>query len=101
MNLLEFIANKEFDYILSFGFPISKSIIMSSLKIDEQTYRKEIRKLKREGLIQSTYVRYEEDNIFHWGWRTTEKARELPSIKAIRNTLNQKRIESLEMIGSD
>ena len=90
MNLLEFIANKEFDYILSFGFPIPKSIIISSLKIDEQTYQKEIRKLKREGLIQSTYVRYEEDNIFHWGWRTTEKARELPNIKKIRNELNQK-----------
>ena len=63
MNILEFIARKEFDYILSFGFPIPKSIIMSSFKIDEQTYQKEIRKLKKEGLIQSTYVRYEEDNI--------------------------------------
>ncbi len=99
MNILEFIAKKEFDYILSFGFPIPKSIIMSSFKIDEQTYQKEIRKLKKEGLIQSTYVRYEEDNIYHWGWFTTEKARELPNIKKIRNELNQRWNESLEMIG--
>lgn len=90
MNILEFIASEEFDYILSFGFPIPKSIIMSSLKIDEQTYQKEIRKLKKEGLIQSSYVRYEEDNIYHWGWFITEKARELPNIKKIKNELEQK-----------
>lgn len=99
MNILEFIARKEFDYILSFGFPIPKSIIMSSFNIDEQTYQKEIRKLKNEGLIHSTYVIYEEDNIYHWGWFTTEKARELPNIKKIRNELNQRWNESLEMIG--
>ncbi len=90
MNILEFIASEEFDYILSYGFPVSKSIIMSSLKIDEKTYKREIRKLKKEGLIQSRYFRCEEDNIFHWGWRTTEKARELPNIKKIRNELDQK-----------
>jgi DNA-binding Lrp family transcriptional regulator len=99
MELLEFIAKEEFDFDLSYGFPASKSIIMNSLKIDEQTYQKEIRKLKKEGLIQSTYVRYEEDNIYHWGWFTTEKARELPNIKKIRNELNQRWNESLEMIG--
>ena len=98
MDLLEFIANEEFDFILSYGFPASKSIIMNSLKIDEKTYKREIRKLKKEGLIKSTYVIYEEDNIFHWGWILTDKARELPSIKTIRNTLNQKWNESLKMI---
>lgn len=90
MNILEFIASEEFDYIISFGFPISKSIIMSSLKIDEKTYKREIRKLKKEGLIQSSYVRYEEDNIYHWGWFTTDKAKELPNIKKIKNELEQK-----------
>lgn len=90
MDILEFIANEEFDYIVSYGFPVSKSIIMSSLKIDEKTYKREIRKLKKEGLIQSSYVRYEEDNIYHWGWFTTDKARELPNIKKIKNELEQK-----------
>lgn len=90
MNILEFIASEEFDYIMSFGFPISKSIIMSSLKIDEKTYKREIRKLKKEGLIQSSYVRYEEDNIYHWGWFTTDKAKELTNIKKIKNELEQK-----------
>lgn len=90
MDILEFIANEEFDYIMSYGFPISKSIIMSSLKIDEKTYKREIRKLKKEGLIQSNYVRYEEDNIYHWGWFTTDKAKELPNIKKIKNELEQK-----------
>ena len=90
MDILEFIANEEFDYIMSYGFPVSKSIIMSSLKIDEKTYKREIRKLKKEGLIQSSYVRYEEDNIYHWGWFTTDKARELPNIKKIKNELEQK-----------
>lgn len=90
MDILEFIANEEFDYIMSYGFPVSKSIIMSSLKIDEKTYKREIRKLKKEGLIQSNYVRYEEDNIYHWGWFTTDKAKELPNIKKIKNELEQK-----------
>lgn len=101
MELLEFIAKEEFDFDLSYGFPVSKGIIMNSLKIDDKTYRKEIRKNKKEGLIQSTYVRYEEDNIYHWGWILTEKARELPSIKAIRNTLNQKWIERIRMIEAE
>lgn len=98
MELLEFIAKEEFDFDLSYGFPASKSIIMNSLKIDEKTYKREMKKLKKEGLIKSTYVIYEEDNIFHWGWILTEKARELPSIKAIRNTLNQKWNERIKTI---
>ena len=101
MELLEFIAKEEFDFDLSYGFPVNKGIIMNSLKVDEKTYKREIKKLKKEGLIKSSKVRYEEDNIYHWGWFLTEKARELPNIQAIRNTLNQKWIERIKMIEAE
>ena len=101
MELLDFIAKEEFDFDLSYGFPVSKGVIMKSLGIDEKNYKREIKKLKKEGLIESSKVRYEEDNIYHWGWFLTEKARELPSIQAIRNTLNQKWIERIKLIESE
>lgn len=77
MELLECIASWELDYMRSFGMPAIKKLITKQLEMDDKTYRKEIAKLKKEGLIRSTMVfDYDEDEggLIIRGWELTEKS---------------------------
>ena len=101
MGLLECIASWEFDYMRSFGMPAIKNLITKQLEMDEKTYRKEIAKLKKEGLIRSTMVYdYDEDDggLIIRGWELTEKARNLEIVKRIEKEIEE-RIE--RVFGSD
>lgn len=101
MELLECIANWELDYMRSFGMPVTKMLITKQLGIDGKTYRKEIAKLKKEGLISSTMVYvYDEDGpgLIIRGWELTEKARNLEMVKRIEKEIEE-RIE--QCFGSD
>lgn len=101
MELLECIANWKLDYMISFGIPATRELITRQLEIDDKTYRKEIAKLKKEGLISSTMV-YDCDEdgtcLIIRGWELTEKARELDIVKRIEKEIEE-RIE--RVFGSD
>ena len=93
MGLLECIASWEFDYMRSFGMPAIKNLITKQLEMDEKTYRKEIAKLKKEGLIRSTMVYdYDEDDggLIIRGWELTEKARNLEIVKRIEKEIEER-----------
>ena len=103
MELLEFIASWDLDYIVSGGMPATRMLITERLGMDGKTYRKEIGKLKKEGLIKVT--RFNIGNYFEEGsgldivgWELTEKARELESVKRIEKEIEE-RIE--QVFGSD
>lgn len=101
MELLECIANWELDYMRAFGMPATRELITRQLEIDGKTYRKEIAKLKKEGLISSTMVYdYDEDGpgLIIRGWELTEKARNLEIVKRIEKEIEE-RIE--RVFGSD
>lgn len=101
MELLECIANWELDYMRSFGMPATKMLITKQLEMDGKTYRKEIAKLKKEGLIKSIMVYdYYEDgpSLIIRGWELTEKARNLEMVKRIEKEIEE-RIE--RVFGSD
>lgn len=101
MELLECIADWELDYMRSFGMPATKMLITKQLGINGKTYRKEIAKLKKEGLIRSDMVYvYDEDGpgLIIRGWELTEKARNLEIVKRIENEIEE-RIE--RVLGSD
>ena len=101
MELLEFIANWNLDYVRSGGMPATKMLITEKLGMDGKTYRKEIAKLKKEGLIRSTMV-YDCDEdgpcLIIRGWELTEKARNLEIVKRIEKEIEE-RIE--RVFGSD
>lgn len=93
MELLEFIASWELDYIRSCGMPATRKMITKQLGIDGKTYRKEIAKLKKEGLIRSTMVYdYDEDDggLIIRGWELTEKARNLEMVKRIEKEIEER-----------
>ena len=77
--------------------PAIKNLITKQLKMDDKTYRKEIAKLKKEGLIRSTMVfDYDEDGsgLIIRGWELTEKARNLDMVKRIEKEIEE-RIEQV------
>lgn len=93
MELLECIANWELDYMRSFGMPATKMLITKQLGIDGKMYRKEIAKLKKEGLIRSDMVCvYDEEGpgLLIRGWELTEKARELEIVKRIEKEIEER-----------
>ena len=93
MELLECIANWELDYMRSFGMPATRELITKQLGTDGKTYRKEIAKLKKEGLIRSTMVYdYDEDGpgLIIRGWELTEKARNLEMVKRIEKEIEER-----------
>lgn len=93
MELLECIASWKLDYMRSFGMPAIKNLITKQLKMDDKTYRKEIAKLKKEGLIRSTMVfDYDEDEggLIIRGWELTEKARNLEMVKRIEEEIEER-----------
>ena len=101
MELLECIASWELDYIRSFGMPATRELITKQLGMDGKTYRKEIAKLKKEGLIRSDMVYdFDEDGsgLIIRGWELTEKARNLESVKRIEKEIEE-RIE--QVFGSE
>ena len=107
MELLECIADWELDYMRSFGMPATKMLITKQLGIDGKTYRKEIAKLKKEGLIRPCRVYmcdwYEEGvGLTVCGWELTEKARELEIVKRIKKEIEDrmKRVFK-DVFGSD
>lgn len=95
MELLDYIAGWELDYIISRGMPATKMLITTVLEMDDKTYRKEINKLKKKGLIKATRA-----NLYSWweestglpvcGWELTEKARELESVKRIEKEIEER-----------
>ena len=101
MELLECIAKWKLDYMRSGGMPATKMLITKQLGMDGKTYRKEIAKLKKEGLIRSDMVYdFDEDGsgLIIRGWELTEKARNLEIVKRIGNEIEE-RIE--RFFGSD
>lgn len=101
MELLECIASWNIDFIRSGGMPATRKMITEQLGMDGKTYRKEIAKLKKEGLIKSTmvYDYYEDDyGLIIRGWELTEKARNLEIVKRIEEEIEE-RIE--RVFGSD
>lgn len=94
-ELLEFIADWELDYIVSGGMPVTRMLITERLGMDGKTYRKEIGKLKKEGLIKAT--RFNISNYFEEGsglaivgWELTEKARNLEMVKQIEKEIEER-----------
>lgn len=95
MGLLECIANWELDYMRSFGMPATRKMITEQLGMDGKTYRKEIAKLKKEGLIKPCRVYmcdwYEEGvGLTVCGWELTEKARNLEMVKRIEKEIEER-----------
>ena len=102
-ELLEFIASWTLDYTKSGGEAITREVITQQLGMDGKTYRKEIAKLKKEGLIRANRTYFEdwyEDGagLTVCGWELTEKARELEIVKRIEKEIKE-RIE--QVFGSD
>lgn len=98
-ELLEFIASWELDYIRSGGMPVTRKVITEQLGTDGKTYRKEIARLKKEGLIRPCRVYmcdwYEEGvGLTVCGWELTEKARDLEMMKRIKKEVED-RIEQV------
>lgn len=93
MELLECIASWNIDFIRSGGMPATRKMITEQLGMDGKTYRKEIDKLKKEGLIRSTMVYdYDEDDggLIIRGWKLTEKARDLEIVKRIKKEIEDR-----------
>lgn len=95
MELLEFIANWNLDYVRSGGMPATKMLITEKLGMDGKTYRKEIAKLKKAGIIRAVrvyfYDWYEEGvGLNVRGWELTEKARESVLIKRIEKEIEER-----------
>ena len=70
-------------------------LITKKLGMDGKTYRKEIAKLKKEGLIKAT--RFNIGNYFEEGsgldivgWELTEKARNLEMVKRIEKEIEER-----------
>lgn len=100
-ELLECIASWELDYIVSCGMPATRMLITERLGMDGKTYRKEIAKLKKDGLIRSDSVYIcDEDGggLIIRGWELTEKARNLEMVKRIEKEIEE-RIE--QVFGSE
>lgn len=100
-ELLECIASWELDYIVSCGMPATRMLITERLGMDGKTYRKEIAKLKKDGLIRSDSVYiYDEDGdgLIVRGWELTEKTRNLEIVKRIEKEIEE-RIE--QVFGSE
>lgn len=96
-ELLECIASWELDYIVSGGMPATRKAITEQLGTDGKTYRKEIAKLKKEGLIRScmVYICNEDECVLIVsGWELTEKARNLEIVKRIEKEIEE-RIEQV------
>ena len=92
MELLECIASWELDYLRSCGMPATRELITRQLGMDGKTYRKEIAKLKKEGLIRSymVYDFYEDGpGLIIRGWELTEKARNLEIVKRIEKEIEE------------
>lgn len=95
MELLKCIADWELDYIRSGGTAITREVITQQLGMDGKTYRKEIAKLKKEGLIRAnrTYLEdwYEDGaGLTICGWELTEKARNLEIVKRIEKEIEER-----------
>lgn len=95
MELLEYIAGWELDYIISRGMPVTKMLLTKALDMDEKTYKKEIAKLKKEGLIRSVrFNAYADDEeiggLIIRGWELTEKARNIDVVKRIEKKIEER-----------
>lgn len=107
MELLEFIASWDIDFLRSGGMPATRKMITEQLGTDGKTYRKGIAKLKKEGLIKPCRVYmsdwYEEGvGLTICGWELTEKARELEVVKRIRKEIEDRMEQIIKnTFGSD
>lgn len=97
--VFECIAKWETAYTLSYGSPILRSVILRETGLNLYQYRKQIKELKENGIIE--YVRYIErdycegyleDCYFEQGWLPTNKGRQTELYKKIAEA-EEKRME--------
>ena len=88
--VFECIAEWETAYALSYGSPILRSAILKRTGLNLYQYRKQIKELKENDLIE--YVRYIEDCYFVQGWLPTNKGRQTELYKKIAEA-EEKRME--------
>lgn len=95
------IVNWESNYAMSYGCPLSRSVIMRQNNLNLYQYRKQVKELKDKGLIkyeryiERTYCEgFLEDVYFVQGWRLTRKGR---NTELFKQALEQaeKRVESI------
>lgn len=95
------IVNWESNYGMSYGCPLSRSVIMRQNNLNLYQYRKQVKELKDKGLIkyeryiERTYCEgFLEDVYFVQGWRLTRKGR---NTELFKQALEQaeKRVESI------
>lgn len=76
------IVKWESNYAMSYGCPLSRSVIMRQNNLNLYQYRKQVKELKEKGLIkyeryiERTYCEgFLEDVYFVQGWLLTDKGR--------------------------
>ena len=86
--VFECIAKWETAYAMSYGSPILRSIILKRTGLNLYQYRKQIKELKDNGLIEYTrYMEYDfcegylQDSYLVQGWLLTGKGRETEEYK--------------------
>lgn len=95
------IVNWESNYAMSFGCPLSRSVIMRQNNLNLYQYRKQVKELKEKDLIkyeryiERTYCEgFLEDVYFVQGWLLTGKGR---NTELFKQALEQaeKRVENI------
>lgn len=95
------IVNWESNYAMSYGCPLSRSVIMRQNNLNLYQYRKQVKELKDKGLIkyeryiERTYCEgFLEDVYFVQGWRLTSEGR---NTELFKQALEQaeKRVENI------
>lgn len=95
------IVKWESNYAMSYGCPLSRSVIMRQNNLNLYQYRKQVKELKEKGLIkyeryiERTYCEgFLEDVYFVQGWLLTDKGR---NTELFKQALEQaeKRVESI------
>lgn len=94
MKVLEYIARRQLSYTISSYYPVSKKEICKELFMDDKTYRREIKKLKKERLIKRKWVLMDykdawTDSRLCIGWKLTNKALNLENVKRIEDELTR------------
>lgn len=94
------IVKWESNYAMSYGCPLSRSVIMRQNNLNLYQYRKQVKELKEKGLIkyeryiERTYCEgFLEDVYFVQGWLLTDKGR---NTELFKQALEQaeKRVEN-------
>lgn len=94
MELLEYIAYCRLDYKPLAFLPVTKKQILKELNMNNKTYKNEIRKLKKEGLIKikiewlPKVIEHEYINgLVCVGWTLTDNGLNHDRVKRVENEL--------------